>query len=159
MPLELTPDHVRAIERHGELTYPHECCGFLLGRAEAGARRVAEVLQVENARESESRHNRYLITPEDFLRAEQAARARKLDVVGFYHSHPDVEARPSAFDTEHAWPWYAYVIVSVQQGRADHVRAWLLRDDRSQFDEEPLIVGPRTDPPSRERFGEASAKG
>jgi proteasome lid subunit RPN8/RPN11 len=138
MKIELTKELLAAIHREGEQTYPHECCGFLLGRLEGGAKVVTRVEPVVNARDEANRHNRYLIGPDDFLRAEKAARAEGLDVVGFYHSHPDVEAKPSAYDTEYAWPWYSYVIVSVVKGKADHTRCWVLRDDRSGFEEEVM---------------------
>jgi proteasome lid subunit RPN8/RPN11 len=130
----------QAIERHGEETYPQECCGFLMGTADGETKRVADVRRVDNSREDAARHNRYLIGPEDFLAAEKLARSRGLEIVGVYHSHPDVEAKPSVYDTEHAWPWFTYIIVSVKKGRADHVKAWSLADDRSQFTEEELIV-------------------
>ena len=129
------------IRKHGEETYPHECCGFLLGTTEGEAKNIAQVARVGNAREEEAKRNRYLISPDDFLRAEKEARAQKLNIVGFYHSHPDVEAKPSVYDTEHAWPWYSYVIVSVRKGKAAEVRSWVLAEDRSKFGEEEIVVG------------------
>ena len=92
----------------------------------------------ENEREDENRHNRYLIPPEVILRTEREARADGLDVVGYYHSHPDHPSRPSDFDRDHAWPGYSYLIVSVREGRARDERSWRLSDDRSRFDEEPI---------------------
>lgn len=140
--IELRDEHLATIHRDGESTYPYECCGFLLGKLVAGKKIIARAESVSNAREAENRHNRYLIGPDDFMRAEKAARAQGLDVVGFYHSHPDVEAKPSAYDTEHAWPWYSYVIVSVKKGKAGPTRSWVLKDDRSQFDEEEMTLCP-----------------
>lgn len=125
------------IGREGRGSYPHECCGFLVGRWEDGRKIVAEVRPVENARH-DAPHNRYLIPPEVFLRVQKNAHERDLDVVGFYHSHPDVEARPSGFDREHAWPGYSYVIVSVRAGEPRETRSWILEDDRGAFQEEPL---------------------
>lgn len=121
--------------------YPEEGCGVLLGRERDGVREVERIVELENRRE-DSRHNRYVIPPEQFLRAEKEARAAGLDVVGFYHSHPDHPARPSAFDLEHAWPWYSYVIVSVEGGRVADMRSWRLRDDRSAFEPEPVAAVP-----------------
>jgi proteasome lid subunit RPN8/RPN11 len=72
--------------------------------------------------------------------AERAAAAAGLEIIGFFHSHPDHPARPSAFDREHAWPWYAYLIVSVEDGRAVDWRVWELQEDRSAFVERPLEV-------------------
>jgi proteasome lid subunit RPN8/RPN11 len=95
------------------------------------------VIELENERDA-SRHNRYVISPGQFLRAEKEARAAGLDVLGFYHSHPDHPAQPSAFDLEHAWPWYSYLIASVEKGRVADVRSWRLREDRAAFESEPV---------------------
>jgi len=122
------------IAREGRDAYPNECCGFLLGREIDGRARVEEVLPAVNARDDSPR-NRYLIPPEAFVRVQREATARGRDIVGFYHSHPDVEARPSAFDQDHAWPGYYYVIVSVLGGAPAELRAWRLRGDRDAFDE------------------------
>jgi len=135
---------VRESERirlHLIRAYPDEGCGVLLGRDADGAREVAGIMPFENKRE-DSRHNRYLIAPEQFLVAERAARAAGLDVIGFFHSHPDHPARPSAFDLEHAWPYYSYVIVSVERGEAGPERCFRLADDRSRFEEEPVELVP-----------------
>ena len=129
-----------AIREEGRTSYPHECCGFLVGRLEQGARRIARMVPVANAREDEAKHNRYLITPELFMKTERQAREKGLDVLGFYHSHPDAPARPSTFDTDHAWPWYAYIIVSIQQGKAEKMTAWVLQDDRARFNEIPITI-------------------
>jgi proteasome lid subunit RPN8/RPN11 len=133
----LTAEQRAAIERHGEDSYPHECCGFLLGRNEDGVRRVVEVRRAGNARDDSPR-NRYLIPAIDMLHAERDARAQGLDILGFYHSHPDVPARPSDYDREHAWPWYTYVIVSIRQGKAAEMNAWALAEDRGQFEAEQI---------------------
>jgi proteasome lid subunit RPN8/RPN11 len=137
--LELEDRHADEMRRHAEAEYPHECCGLLLGRVgEGGAKRVVEVFPVSNAREAAARHNRSLITPDEYLRGERHARARRLDVVGNYHSHPDHPAAPSEFDREHAWPVWSYVIISVGGGAAADLRSWELESDRSRFNEEEL---------------------
>jgi proteasome lid subunit RPN8/RPN11 len=125
------------IRRHAESSYPEECCGFLIGRTAADASSVERIVPAGNERQ-ESRHNRYLISPEAVLAAHKAARAQGLDVIGYYHSHPDHPARPSAFDREHAWPGLSYLIVSIEQGSQVDARSWRLRDDREDFDEETL---------------------
>ena len=84
-------------------------------------------------RRDDSPRNRFSITPEDFRAAERAASERGLDLLGWYHSHPDHPARPSEFDREHAWPWYSYVIVSVDKGVSKDLTSWQLEDDRSKF--------------------------
>lgn len=125
------------IRRHGEGTYPHECCGVIIGRFDADGSTVVRLEPADNERD-DSRHNRFLITPETLLRADRAARADGLDVIGFYHSHPDAPARPSEFDREHAWPTYVYIIVGVAGGTAGDVTAWTLATERTHFNPEPL---------------------
>src|SRR5215470_1489669 len=95
--LFILPRHLAAIGRHGESSYPEECCGFLVGRANGESTLVERLLPVSNERQ-DSRHNRFLIHPETVLAAHQEARALGLDVVGYYHSHPDHPAQPSEFD-------------------------------------------------------------
>jgi proteasome lid subunit RPN8/RPN11 len=124
--------HLAEIQQHGEATFPHECCGFLLGRLEDNRRIVTQIQRAQNLRE-DSPHNRYEISPQNYLQADREARQAGLDIVGFYHSHPDHPARPSQFDLENAWPELIYVIVSVNKGKAGEMTAWKLADDRSRF--------------------------
>jgi proteasome lid subunit RPN8/RPN11 len=139
--IELNKQHADEIREHGERDYPHECCGLLIGRFEVDGRKtVVEVYPISNAREEEAKRNRFLIEPEELLRGERYARERRLDVVGFYHSHPDHPAAPSQFDLEHAWPVYSYIIVSVREGRARDLRSWEMEADRSRFNEEEISV-------------------
>jgi len=140
--IEIERGQLDAIRRHGESDYPHECCGLLIGTFDAGGKKVAkETYPIVNAREDAAKPNRFLIAPEDLMRGEKHARARGCDVIGFYHSHPDHPAVPSAFDLEHAWPVYSYVIVSVRSGRSEDLLSWELRSDRSRFDAEDLLKG------------------
>ena len=139
MPLQLTSEHDTAIRAHATKDYPHECCGFLVGRADGNAVTVARAVPAANTRDDSPR-NRFEIDPGELVKADRAARAGGLGVVGFYHSHPDAPAQPSNFDREHAWPGYCYVIVSVREGVPREMRCWLLRDDRSGFDEDPITV-------------------
>ena len=101
---------------------------------------MTAILELANAREDAARHNRYLFTPQDYLRGEQEAADLGLDVLGVYHSHPAHPNQPSEFDREWAMPWFSYVITSVQAGHAIESRSWLLMDDRSQFVEETISV-------------------
>ncbi|CAN5835072.1 M67 family metallopeptidase [soil metagenome] len=135
----LSEEHIKQIEAHGEKTYPNECGGMLVGRFEDGKKTVVELLPMENAMAESQQHNRVLITPKDVLKAERFAREKKLDVVGYYHSHPDHPARPSQFDLDHALPVWTYIIVSVVKGKAVDIRAWEMENDRSKFNEEDLI--------------------
>jgi proteasome lid subunit RPN8/RPN11 len=126
-------DLLSKMRRHGEETYPHECCGFMLGSAEDGLQRIVEIRGQPNER-TESRENRFVISPEQFKAAETYARRTGLQLVGIYHSHPDSPARPSTYDRDHAWPWFSYIIISVKGGKADEANAWQLKDDRSGFE-------------------------
>jgi proteasome lid subunit RPN8/RPN11 len=100
-----------------QTVYPNECCGVLIGEInDSGVKTVKHVQTIRNSREDEEQYHRFLITPQDMLQVEQAARVMKLDVIGFYHSHPDHPSAPSGYDKDHALPFYSYVIVSVKQG-------------------------------------------
>ena len=131
----------RRIREHLASAYPEEGCGVFLGRDRDGARELERAIPLANARE-DSRHNRYLIGPEEMLAADREARALGLDVLGFYHSHPDHPARPSAFDLEHAWPYYSYLIVSVERGVAGDMHSYRLTEDRTTFEPESLEIVP-----------------
>jgi proteasome lid subunit RPN8/RPN11 len=135
MTLYLNENVDRTIRSEGERGYPFEICGFLFGKLEQnGDRRVSEILPIENARESEAKHNRFEIAPQDFLKAERKAAAEGLDLLGVYHSHPDCPAYPSQFDLEWALPFYSYAIVSVIKGKADTINAFELSEDRLRFE-------------------------
>jgi proteasome lid subunit RPN8/RPN11 len=123
------------IHAHLEAGYPNEACGVMLGKDGA----VAEVVAAGNER-TDSARNRYLIDPIAYMKIERDADKRGLHVLGIYHSHPDVAARPSQFDLDHAWPNLSYLIVSVCKGKAVETNSWLLREDRSQFDQEAIEV-------------------
>jgi proteasome lid subunit RPN8/RPN11 len=131
-----TNDH-ESIRRHGESTYPEECCGFLLGTGDGDDKNVVGILRADNQRRDSAR-NRYLIAPEDYLAAELQAQRSGLEIVGFYHSHPDSEARPSEFDRKQALPWCSYLIVTVVGGRAEGLSSWVLAEDHSEFIEEMI---------------------
>lgn len=132
---------VNEIENHGEKTYPEECCGMLLGFSKNGIHFIEEVMRIDNSQD-ENRRRRFFITPEQYRQAEQLARDLKMELLGFYHSHPDHPAAPSAFDTDHALPWFTYIIISVKQGKAAAMTAWLLNEERTQFIERIIIVDP-----------------
>lgn len=138
--ISLTETQLEAIRRHGEASFPEECGGLLLGVAEDGRRVIREVLPLDNVR-TDSRHNRIELSPKDYLKAEREAGRRGLGVWGYYHSHPNHPAVPSEFDRTHApFVEWSYLIVSVEDGRAAALRAWTLREDRSQFDEEEMTL-------------------
>jgi proteasome lid subunit RPN8/RPN11 len=132
------------IRAHGAETYPHECCGALLGRdlelkSQEAVREVLALFPLVNRRDDSPR-NRFSVTAEDVLEADKAAQAQKLEVVGWYHSHPDHPARPSQYDRDHAWPWYSYIIVSVHNGAPQDMTSWRLNDDRQEFSPEGIEI-------------------
>ena len=140
--MQIASSVLAEIRRHLAAAYPTEGCGLLLGtRGPNGDVVVRRQLPVPNRRAADAAgRTRYLIGPEDFLTAEREARQASLVVLGTYHSHPDVPARPSAYDTEHAWPRYCYLILSIAGGAVCEERVWELRDDRSGFVERELEV-------------------
>jgi len=144
MSLTLPATESARIRSHLLGAYPEEGCGVLLGQDLPGGRRVERAIPIDNRGEG-ARHNRYVIGPEQFLAAEKQGREAGLDVVGFFHSHPDHPAEPSGFDLEQAWPYYSYLIVSVSRGRVTEMRSWRLAEDRSRFDTEALVLVPPTD--------------
>lgn len=149
MVLKLSIEHQKTIESHAESTYPDECCGLLLGHRTDAEQTLVEVWPTENvwsaeaaadfgAQRSHSKKRHYTIAPEVMLRAQKQARDRNLAVIGIYHSHPDHPAIPSEFDREYAWPEYAYIIVSVHQGKVVDFRNWSL-DETHQFRAEEIL--------------------
>lgn len=133
--LMLRSDAESDIRRHGRESYPHECCGALIGRGGE----VIEALALPNMTD-EGPRRRFLVRPVDYRAAERRAMEVGGELVGFYHSHPDHPARPSRYDLDHAWPTFAYVIVAVEDGEPRAMTSWRLREDRSTFDEESVTV-------------------
>lgn len=138
--LVLQPGHEQSICQAGQLSFPRECCGFILGEVRADLRNVVVLIPTYNDREESAQSNRFAIDPVEFLKAERTAQREKLLLLGFYHSHPNGSACPSDFDLEHAWPWYSYVIVSVRDGTAEQITSWTLNKDGSQFTQETVEI-------------------
>lgn len=139
MALEISETLLEDIRGHGARAYPHECCGALLGVVgDNGGKAVRALLALDNRRDSEAARTRFLVTADDYRTTEKAAREQGLEIVGFYHSHPDHPARPSEYDREHALPWYSYIIIRVQGGTAQEATNWVLSEDRSRFLSEPF---------------------
>ena len=126
------------IRRHGEAAYPAECCGAMIGRVEGAAKEVLRLSPAVNRRTDDP--HRYLIAPDDLRQLERDVRDAGQEIVGYYHSHPDHPARPSAFDAEHAWPWYSYLIVRIDRGRGADMASWVLDDERPLMHPESLDV-------------------
>jgi proteasome lid subunit RPN8/RPN11 len=136
--LIINEDILAQIHAHGEAAYPEEGAGFLLGSDDGKQRHVVQIFVTENAREDEARHNRYLVTPQEYLQAEIASEMLGLSLIGVFHSHPDHPNRPSEFDREWAQPFFSYIITSVNEGKAVESRSWRLAEDRSEFEEEEI---------------------
>lgn len=138
--IDIKKNHIDQIKEHAQKDYPYECCGILLGKFENGEKTVTQVLEIVNEKEDENKHNRYLIPSSKILETELYAIKNGLDIVGFYHSHPDHSAIPSAYDVEHALPVYSYLIVSVYDAKAIDFTISVLSTDRAKFEKE-LIKG------------------
>jgi proteasome lid subunit RPN8/RPN11 len=135
--IRLPETAIEAIREHGRSSYGDEACGVMLGHLEDETRDVVRVAPLRNAR-GEDRHRRFVVTPEDYRRAETEAAESGLVLLGFYHSHPDHPAYPSEYDLEHAFPFFSYVILSVERAEPNELRSFVLASDRKQFLEEPL---------------------
>lgn len=142
--LRINQHEYEAIRRHGEETYPHECCGVLLGQSDEDGRAVTRTVRCGNTR-SDSPHNRYHIAPQELVRIQRQAREAGLEIVGFYHSHPDHPAHWSQTDLAEAhWIGCSYVITSVERGRASITNSFLLggeTEENKHFDDEEIRVG------------------
>jgi proteasome lid subunit RPN8/RPN11 len=138
--LKLKEQVYDAIRHHGEETYPHECCGVLLGNSADGVNYVEDAVRAGNTR-TDSAHNRYHIAPQELVRIQRQGRERRLDIVGFYHSHPDHPAQWSQTDFAEAhWLGCSYVITAVEKGTAKVTNSFLLtgitEEDKAFVDEQ-----------------------
>ena len=136
MSLKVTNKILEGIQQHIEAAYPDEGAGFLLG----ADGEVREIISLPNAREDEARHNRFLITPEDYLKAEMKAMGLGMDLIGVFHSHPDCPNVPSEYDREWAQPFFSYIISRVDKGKTVNHRSWRLVEDRTQYEEEEIQI-------------------
>jgi proteasome lid subunit RPN8/RPN11 len=140
MSLQIPQEILQRIHLHGEQAYPEEGAGLLLGELAGAEHQVKEILPLDNTREAQARHNRYQLSPQDYLQGEELAESLGIAVLGVFHSHPDHPNRPSEFDRQWAWPNFSYLITSVLLGRASGSRSWRLREDRANFSEEQIAV-------------------
>jgi proteasome lid subunit RPN8/RPN11 len=139
-----------ALRMHGEETYPNECCGVLLGKNIAGEgnraaaiNHVRQIVRAGNTR-TDSAHNRYNIAPQELVKIQRQARGLGLDIVGFYHSHPDHPAQWSKTDFAEAhWLGCSYIITSIEQGKAVTTNSFLLSgtgEEDKKFEDEPIQI-------------------
>ena len=140
--LKLSRQIESEIRQAGADAYPNECCGIMFGSEDGDDHVVKSLRPIVNARESGEQYHRFLITAEDMMQAELDARKLGLEIVGFYHSHPDHPARPSDYDRDHALPFYSYIILRVAEGRPELMTSWQLQLSREAFDSEELIIEP-----------------
>ena len=157
MSLYLPHEKRAVIEQQGEIGFPDEVCGFLVGTAKGDSKTITDVWPIENGWEQagdslagaadaflgEEKRRRFFMPPDEWQRADQRARAEGVDILGCYHTHPNHPARPSVHDLQMAqgtFPGYSYIILSVQESRAAEMTSWVLRDDYSDFDQEALTA-------------------
>ncbi|MBC8105650.1 MAG: M67 family metallopeptidase [Anaerolineae bacterium] len=130
------------IAREASTAYPNECCGIIFGAQTAGKRQISSLQAVGNSFDQAERFHRFSISPRDLMDAERRAAERGEMVLGFYHSHPDHPAEPSEFDRAQAWPFYSYVIITVQNARAGEMKCWQLDEQSQQFTRQDIgVVG------------------
>ncbi len=134
--LLVSNDLLGQINAHVQEAYPEEGAGFLIGVEGE----VKKIIPLGNAREDEARHNRFLITPEEYLKAELKADSLGLSLIGVFHSHPDCPNVPSEYDREWAQPFFSYIITRVDQGKAVSHRSWRLVEDRTKYEEEEIEI-------------------
>ena len=135
--IRIQPDAWREMVAHALATYPHECCGAMLGTVDDARKTVRIALPLENASEG-ARESRYELRPADLLRADKEARDRQLDLVGIYHSHPDCDAYFSVTDLKNSCPWYSFVVLSIRKGAFDHANSWLPDAEQTKAEREEL---------------------
>jgi proteasome lid subunit RPN8/RPN11 len=135
--IRIEPEAWRVMVEHACSAYPNECCGAMLGVIEGDVKIVKVAAPLQNAFAG-SQQARYEIRPEDLLEADRQARARGMDLIGIFHSHPDCDAYFSKTDLENSCPWYSFVVLSIRQGRFDHANSFLPDPDQTRAEKEPL---------------------
>ncbi len=154
MVLKVKSQHLQVMQQEAETRFPFECCGLLLGRGTAEEKQLIEVIVTENSWNEETQtlfaevtgsaclgktqHDRFAIAPQTLLAVQKSARARNLEIIGVFHSHPNGVAIPSEFDRAIAWPQYAYIILAVQPGQPMDLQCWCL-DETGHFQPEKIL--------------------
>jgi proteasome lid subunit RPN8/RPN11 len=129
---------LKQIHKHMEETYPHECCGLIIGTT--GEKKAVELFRPCRNLNNERAADRYELDPRDMLVAQREFEEGPWDIIGIYHSHPDHPSKPSQFDTDRAWPGYSYIIGSVSNGSVEKLQSWELNESERKFYEEPLDI-------------------
>ena len=141
--ITISKTHLSEIHTQAKDAYPEECCGAMLGKVSTDGKVVSEIIMLENEWDGSdgfTKHRRFQITPKDYMLLEKKARAEKLDLIGFYHTHPDHPAIPSETDLSYAWPVFSYVILSVQSGTPQDIHSYILNEESKKFDEESILI-------------------
>jgi len=136
--IRIAPEPWAAMVSHARATYPNECCGAMIGVVADGGKTVSEALPLENAFAG-AQATRYELRPEDLMAADKAARARNMDLIGIYHSHPDCDAYFSETDLKNSCPWYSFLVLSIRKGEFDHANSWLPNVEQTEAAKEELI--------------------
>ncbi|MBM3811650.1 MAG: M67 family metallopeptidase [Acidimicrobiia bacterium] len=135
--IRIEPEAWKEMVRHAEATFPKECCGVMIGAEENGARRITLAVACRNAYEGDQK-DRFHIDGRDQVAAERRARELGLDVIGYFHSHPNEDAYFSSTDLKHSWPWYSNVVMSVRGGVFSHAKSFIANDDQTAAEPEDL---------------------
>ncbi len=136
--MEISKSQLEEIYRHAKETYPQECCGIIVGTSN-GKKVVKEVHRGRNLI-TERAKDRYELDPLDILRVQKGCRIKELEIIGFYHSHPEAASRPSKYDAERAWPDYSYLIISVVNGTIQGINSWIFNEQLRNFEEEQIAA-------------------
>ncbi len=139
--LTISQTHLREMRKHGEEAYPEECCGAMLGEVDKQEKITRLLVPIENQwqdKPGESRHRRFAISADDYQYLEQKAADANLTLLGFYHTHPDHPARPSQTDLNYAWPFFSYIILSVEKSQAKEILSYELSPEKREFCSEEL---------------------
>ena len=136
--IHITEDAWGVIRDHLEGAYPREGCGILLGKSDGAGRTASVAVPCRNAYEGEQK-DRFQLDPREQIAADRKARELGLDVIGFFHSHPDCDAYFSKTDLENSCPWYSFVVLSIKKGKFDHANSFLPNADQTAAEKEELI--------------------
>ena len=136
--IRILPEPWAAMVSHAREVYPNECVGAMLGLIDGNSKSVAVAMPLQNAFEG-AQAERYELRPADLAAADRAARERKMDLIGIYHSHPDCDAYFSRTDLRNSCPWYSFVVLSIQKGEFHHANSWLPNFDQTEAAKEELI--------------------
>ena len=135
--IQIEPEAWRVMVSHAQATYPNECCGAMIGTVDGDVKTVKIGLAIENAFTG-VQHERYELRPEDLMKADKEARARGMDLIGIFHSHPDCDAYFSETDLKNSCPWYSFVVLSIYKGEFHHANSFLPNAEQTAAPKEEL---------------------